>query len=108
MEKEKLIVGLKFCGHCRMQKNMSEMISKLRKSNSSFTFSPFLEFSNPDVLLVLNACPAACAAIPPFPGQTIMVTPTSIDSWPQIPSLLETEIQRRLQEIYNSKYRRNS
>lgn len=49
-----------------------------------------------DVLLVLNACQVACAAVPPFSGRVIVVTPLEVDYWPVPQEHLLREVIRKL------------
>jgi len=89
-------VGVKFCGHCNMHKNMVVLCQELKARNTDILFAPAAGLSGMDVLLVLNACPVACATRPPFSGPVIVATPTDVDSWPVSPSQLIPELERKL------------
>ena len=89
-----------------MQMNMPKLIAELQENYSAFIFLPFSQLLEIDILLVLNACPTSCASLPPFFGETIIVTPESIDFWPYNSTALQTEITHRLCMVYYTKYRR--
>ncbi len=92
-------VGVKFCGHCNMHRDMAQLCGELRARNPNILFEPVSEGSHMDVLLVLNACPAACATRPPFSGPTVVATPGDLDGWPVEPARLAEAVERRLREL---------
>ena len=51
---------------------------------------------NVDILLILNACEAACAAQPEFEGPVITATPQTIDHWSVESELLVQTIKEVL------------
>lgn len=59
---------MKFCGHCNPQMDMVEVYQLLRKRLPQLSFHYYAEEPQADVLLILNACSAACATPPPHRG----------------------------------------
>lgn len=58
-------IALKFCGHCRPNINMSQVAYLLKRDYPEIELVSMLEdISECPILLKLNACPVACAAIP--------------------------------------------
>ena len=64
-------IGVKFCGNCQPRRDMLELYACLKKTEGM----EFVRWSEPDyaVLLVLQACDAACAELPPFEGPKVEV-----------------------------------
>jgi hypothetical protein len=89
-------VGVKFCGHCKMQRDMTEVYEALRTALPDIEFGYAAAIGRMDLLLVLNACPVACADHPPFDGPVMVVSPVSIDGWQIDPEHLLEELERRL------------
>lgn len=61
-------VAVKFCGHCNPQMDMVEVYQLLRERLPQLSFCYYAENPRAGVLLILNACSAACAAVPPHRG----------------------------------------
>ena len=58
-------VAVKFCGHCNPQLDMVEVYQLLRNRLPQIVFHYYAENPQAGILLVLNACSAACASPPP-------------------------------------------
>ena len=90
---------MKYCGHCNEYLDMKEVLKQVQTRLPDLTFTAFHEAVAPDALLVLNACPAGCAAVPPFPPEKLVfVTPDTVDRWPVTRDRLLDEIVLRLQK----------
>lgn len=89
-------VGVKFCGHCKMQRDMTALYAELRTALPDIDFGYVSVIGQMDLLLILNACPAACADHPPFDGPVMVVSPVAIDGWQIEPEHLLEELERRL------------
>lgn len=92
-------VSVKFCGHCAPRMDMWELYEKLQKTCAKLSdkvqFVYYMNDRDADLLLVLNACQAACASVDPFDGKMIWVSPGEIDHWP-VP---EDEMCTALQQL---------
>lgn len=78
---------------------MKEVLKQIQARLPELTFTAFHEAVAPDALLVLNACPAGCASVPPFPPEKLVfVTPDSVDRWPVTQDRLLDEIILHLQQ----------
>lgn len=76
---------------------MKEVLGQIRTRLPDLTYTTVNEAVAPDALLVLNACPAGCASVPPFPPEKIVfVTPDTVDRWSVTPDRLIDEIVSRL------------
>ena len=62
--------------------DMMELADRLKETADDIEFVFFAQDPSVDVLLILNACEAACADRPQFPGPVIVVTPETVDHWP--------------------------
>ena len=90
-------VAVKYCGHCNEYLDMKEVLGQIRTRLPDLTYTTVNEVVAPDALLVLNACPAGCASVPPFPPEKIVfVTPDTVDRWSVTPDRLIDEIVSRL------------
>ena len=90
-------VAVKYCGHCNEYLDMKEVLGQIRTRLPDLTYTTVTEAVAPDALLVLNACPAGCASVPPFPPEKIVfVTPDTVDRWSVTPDRLIDEIVSRL------------
>ena len=90
-------VAVKYCGHCNEYLDMKEVLGQIRTRLPDLTYTTVNEAVAPDALLVLNACPAGCASVPPFPPEKIVfVTPDTVDRWSVTPDRLIDEIVSRL------------
>ena len=71
-------IGVKFCGNCQPRRDMVELYKRLKAETPDLTF---VSWSEPEyaALLVLQACDAACAAMPPFTGPTVEVIVSTLD-----------------------------
>lgn len=70
-------IGVKFCGNCQPRRDMLELYGRLKEADDL----EFVNWSEPDyaALLVLQACDAACAALPPFEGPKVEVVGPRLD-----------------------------
>ena len=79
-------VSVKFCGHCAPRMDMWDLYEGLQKACAQIPggiqFVFYMNDPDGDILLVLNACQAACASFGPFDGKVIRVSPGQIDHWP--------------------------
>ena len=88
-------IGIKFCGHCSPRRDMAYIADMLMKKGVNHEFVYFAEDTRVDILLVLNACESACAAIPPFEGKIIIATPETVDYVPvERENLMESIIKK--------------
>lgn len=71
-------IGVKFCGNCQPRRDMVELYKRLKADTPDLEF---VSWSAPDyaALLVLQACDAACATVPPFAGPTVEVIVSTLD-----------------------------
>lgn len=89
-------VALKFCGHCSPRRDMAILAEELMAAAEEISFVFFSRDPSADVLIILNACEAACAAQPPFPGPVIIITPETVNRWPLNGNGLAEEILKVL------------
>ena len=79
-------VSVKFCGHCAPRMDMWEFYEQLKETcaaaSDRIEFSYYMNDPTGEILLVLNACQAACASVDRFDGKVILVSPGQIDYWP--------------------------
>lgn len=75
-------IGIKFCGHCSPRRDMAYIEKRLKETGENHEFVYFAKDTHVDILLVLNACESACAAIPTFEGKIITATPETVDFVP--------------------------
>ena len=79
-------VSVKFCGHCAPRMDMWDLFEELQKACAQIPggirFVFYMNDPDADILLVMNACQAACAHVDSFPGKVIKVSPGEIDNWP--------------------------
>ena len=73
---------MKFCGHCQPHADMTKIYEQLGRLAPDICFTYYHEDSQSDVLLVMHACPAECATVPPFAGRILQVSPWMIEHWP--------------------------
>ena len=69
----KIKVGLKYCGHCNIHLNGPEVIRAVQLEAPEFEFTGW-DDPQKEILLVIDACPSACATRPPFDGPVICLT----------------------------------
>lgn len=62
MANDKLIVGVKYCGHCNPQKEGARVIQELQEQLPWVSIVKWQDAH--DVLLIVSACPTGCAARP--------------------------------------------
>lgn len=72
-------IGVKFCGHCNPCLDIWELYRQLLKFMPDVEFVFFLNDQDVDILLILNACYAACCSRPVFSGPVVSVSPGQID-----------------------------
>ncbi|SMC37913.1 hypothetical protein [Papillibacter cinnamivorans] len=94
-------VGVKFCGHCAMHMDMTVLYGALRLALPEIEFAYASASEKWDLLLILNACPVACAGRPVFDGPVITVSPVAVDGWPVEPENLLEELAKRLKNAEN-------
>jgi hypothetical protein len=70
-------IGVKFCGNCQPRRDMPALYQALCRARDLV----FVSWSDPayDMLLILQACDAACATIPDFAGPKVEVIASSLD-----------------------------
>ena len=71
-------IGVKFCGNCQPRRDMVELYGLLKAGAHDLEF---VRWSDPDyaALLVLQACDAACAEMPPFAGPKVEVVVSTLN-----------------------------
>lgn len=92
-------IGIKFCGHCSPRRDMAYIAKRLKETAKKHEFVYFSEDTNVDILLVLNACESACAAIPAFEGKIITATPETVDFVPVKGEELASKILEKIQDL---------
>lgn len=63
-------VGLKYCGHCNPRLNGPEVIQAIQARTEEFCFTGWDDPQN-EILLIIDACPSACATRPQFAGPVV-------------------------------------
>lgn len=91
-------VGVKFCGHCAMHRDMTVLYEALRLALPEIGFTYASAPETWDLLLILNACPVACAGRPAFDGPVMVVSPVAIDGWQVESERLLEELAERLKD----------
>lgn len=94
-----LDIAVKYCGHCKPWLNMVQFVQAVAQAAPEWKFAAWDGERPADILLVLNACPAGCAKIPPFGGPAMVVTPNSVDCWPVSPEELLSAVMARLESV---------
>ena len=71
-------IGVKFCGNCQPRRDMSELYDRLKAQAPDLDF---IGWGEPDyaALLILQACDAVCATLPPFAGPKVEVVGSTLD-----------------------------
>lgn len=69
----KIKVGLKYCGHCNVRLNGPEVIRAVQAQAPEFHFTGW-DDPQKEILLIVDACPSACASRPDFDGPIICLT----------------------------------
>lgn len=78
---------------------MTEIYQELCRLAPEICFTFYHEDSQADVLLVMHACPAECATIPPFKGRILQLSPWMIEHWPAHEETFALEIIERLKDM---------
>jgi len=84
-------IGVKFCGHCNPQVDMTAVLAQVQARALGWSFGRWDE-DGYDVLLVLGACPAVCASRPAFAGPAVVAASDAVDGWPVARDRLAAEI----------------
>ena len=71
-------IGVKFCGNCQPRRDMVELYGLLKTQASDLDFTHW-EKQGYAALLVLQACDAVCATLPPFDGPKVEVVISTLD-----------------------------
>ena len=74
-------VGVRFCGGCRSLYDRGEALEAVKTACPGFEFEYFTNKDSHDIILVINGCFSACAAVPGEDGYTrkIMMGPVEAD-----------------------------
>ncbi|AET68096.1 hypothetical protein Desor_2542 [Desulfosporosinus orientis DSM 765] len=75
----KIIVGVKYCGHCNPLIEGPEIVKKIKLLQpDKLEFVSWHE-AEKDILLIVSGCAADCAERPPFNGPVISVAGSSVE-----------------------------
>lgn len=77
-----LRVGVKFCGNCNPQIDLSAVFAKMKIMTKKIEFVSYNDPKEFEKLLILSSCSSDCAARPPFAGTTVVVGGAEVDYWP--------------------------
>lgn len=94
----KIIVGVKYCGHCNPIIDGPEVIEIIRRLEPDLEFVSWQE-QKKDILLILSGCTSDCATRPQFDGPVINVAGSSVEriqySLAELPSQILKEIKEK-------------
>lgn len=97
-------IGIKLCGHCSPRKDMQSLVYELSNIMEDCRIVYWMQDTNVDVLLILNACEAGCASCPAFAGKVIRVTPETVDCYPVKEEELADAIRERLETLWKNNF----
>lgn len=94
----KLIVGVKYCGHCNPIIVGPQVIEIIKRLAPDLEFVSWQE-QEMDILLILSGCTSDCATRPEFDGPVINVAASSVEriqySLTELPSQILKKIEER-------------
>ena len=94
----KIIVGVKYCGHCNSVIEGPEVIEDIRKLEPDLEFVTWQD-QQKDILLILSGCASDCATRPQFDGPVIHVAGSSVErmqySFTELPSQIIKKIKEK-------------
>jgi len=94
----KLIVGVKYCGHCNPIIIGPQVIEIIKRLAPDLEFVSWQE-QEKDILLILSGCTSDCATRPEFDGPVINVAGSSVErieySLTELPSQILKKIEER-------------
>ena len=74
----KIIVGIKYCGHCNPIIEGPEVIEIIHSLEPDLEFVSWEE-QKKEILLILSGCASDCATRPQFDGPVVNVAGSSVD-----------------------------
>jgi len=93
----KIVVGVKFCGHCNPLIEGPEVIDNLKKLGPDLEFVSWEE-QQKNILLIFSGCASDCATRPQFKGPVINVSGSSVERIQYSLSELPSQILRTIRE----------
>ncbi len=88
-------VGIKYCGGCNPIIDRKRLVKRVMQKLPTDHIYEFFDFTECDVVLVVNGCTIACAEIPSGNNIVLVAGPT-IDSWDYSESMLVDKVLERL------------
>ncbi|OLN27886.1 hypothetical protein [Desulfosporosinus metallidurans] len=93
----KIIVGVKYCGHCNPIIEGPEIIENLKKLEPDLEFVSWQE-QQKDILLIVSGCTSDCATRPQFNGPVINVAGSSVERIQYSLTELPSQILKKIKE----------
>lgn len=93
----KIIVGVKYCGHCNPMIEGPEVIETIKKLEPDLEFVSWQE-QKKDILLMISGCTSDCATRPYFEGPVIYVAGSSVERIQYSLTELPNQILKKIRE----------
>lgn len=93
----KLIVGVKYCGHCNPIIEGPQVIEIMKSLEPDLEFVSWQE-QEKDILLIFSACTSDCATRPEFDGSVINVAGSSVERIQYSLTELPSQIIKKIKE----------
>jgi len=93
----RIIVGVKYCGHCNPIIDGPDVIEIIKRLEPDLEFVSWQEQSK-DILLILSGCTSDCATRPQFNGPVINVAASSVERIQYSITELPSQILKKIKE----------
>lgn len=93
----KMIVGVKFCGHCNPIFEGPQVIESIKRLEPDLEFVPWQE-QKKNILLIVSGCASDCTTRPQFDGPVVNVAGSSVERIEYLLPELPSQILKKIKE----------
>ena len=88
-------VGIKYCGGCNPAIDRKRLVKQVMQKMPGNLVYEYFDFTDCDVVLVVNGCSLACAGVP-SEKNVIVVAGSTIDGWDYPEGMLADKVIEKL------------